>query len=230
METTYHKSKLGKFMLVGGLVGAAISLFDRGTRAKIAKGLGSTTTGGVKLFQTMKSDPSSVTNYIKQKADSIKMAAQDISQDLNEMADKMNGVTTSSKQAYQYAMEAGSEISAIANKLKHPMQQANTLSGTTSSSLPSQTGNDSTTTTSYNKSSSTSQSGTSARPSSLTSYTAKQTTTNQTTSQEHTSSQSQSMSDTSTTSSQKKDEPSFYDAQTTTSFASKGLDDLEDEY
>ncbi|GGE45234.1 hypothetical protein GCM10011391_25080 [Pullulanibacillus camelliae] len=122
MEAYPRRSKLGKFMLVGGLVGAAVSLFDRGTRMSVVKGMGATKNGGIKLYQNMKSDPSSVSNYIREKADNIKMTAQEVSKDLTEMADKMNGVTTSSKQAYQYAMETGSEISEIAHKLRHPMQ------------------------------------------------------------------------------------------------------------
>jgi|GEM_PF-6257620 len=122
MEAYPRRSKLGKFMFVGGLVGAAVSLLDRGTRMTVMRGLRSAKNGSVKLYQSMKNDPSSVSSYIRTKADNIKMTAQEISEDLTEIADKMNGVTISSKQAYQYAMETGSDISKITHKLCHPMQ------------------------------------------------------------------------------------------------------------
>jgi len=132
MEAYPRRSKLGRFMLIGGLVGAAVSLCDRGTRMTVMKGLGATKNGGVKLYQNMKKDPSSVSSYIREKADHVKLTAQEISKDLMEMADKMQGVTKSSKQAYQYAMETGSDISKIAHKLCHPMQDKGLPSGDSS--------------------------------------------------------------------------------------------------
>jgi hypothetical protein len=44
---------------------------------------------------------------------------------MREMAQKVTGMTQSGKQAYQYAIEAGEEITEIASKLRHPASSFN---------------------------------------------------------------------------------------------------------
>lgn len=122
--TTYQRSKLGRFMLIGGLLGAAVSLFDRATRESVGKGLKATANGGLRLYQTVRTNPAQVTNYVKTTRDNLRMTAREISQDLKEMAEKVNGATKCSKQAYQYALEAGNEVSQIAYKVRHTAGQS----------------------------------------------------------------------------------------------------------
>lgn len=119
---TYRRSKLGRFFMIGGLLGAAVSLFDRSTREAVTGGMVSLKNNSVKLCQTVKENPSSVSNYIKNTAENIKMTAREISQDVKEMAGKVGDMTQSSKQAYQYAMEAGNEVSQIAQKIRYSGQ------------------------------------------------------------------------------------------------------------
>ena len=154
---TYQRSKLGRFMMIGGLFGAAISLFDRGTRESVRRGMGATANGGRKLFQTIKTNPSNVTDYVKNTANNVKMTAQEVTQDVIQMADKVNGANKSSRQAYKYVMEAGNEISEITQKIRHSGQGFALGGGT--NQLPSTMGSATSTQSSTTSSKGTSTSG-----------------------------------------------------------------------
>jgi hypothetical protein len=129
MDTSYPKSKLGKFMIIGGLLGAGVSLFDRGTRRQVTKTIGNVKDGGASVLSNMRQDPSQVSdqlaNYLQNTANNLRTAVQDVTDDMREMAQKVTGMTQSTKQAYQYAIEAGEEISGIASKLRHPGNSLN---------------------------------------------------------------------------------------------------------
>lgn len=132
MDTSYPKSKLGKFMIIGGLLGAGVSLIDRGTRKQVGRALHSVKDGGASVLSNMRQDPSQVTdqlsNYLQNTANGLRTAIQDVTDDMSEMAQKVTGMTQSGKQAYQYAIEAGEEISEIATKLRHPGNTYNSAS------------------------------------------------------------------------------------------------------
>lgn len=129
MDTSYPKSKLGRFMIIGGLLGAGVSLFDRGTRKQVGRALNSVKDGGTSVLANMRQDPSQVTdqlsNYLQNTANGLRTAVQDVTDDMREMAQKVTGMTQSGKQAYQYAIEAGEEITEIASKLRHPASSFN---------------------------------------------------------------------------------------------------------
>ncbi|TCP24520.1 hypothetical protein EV207_12419 [Scopulibacillus darangshiensis] len=141
--SAYQKSKLGKFMLIGGIVGAAVSLFDRGTRACIKNGMGAAKTNGGKFVYSVRNNPEQVSNYFKTAANNLKMAAKEVSQDMKEMAEKVNSAKNSTTDAYRYAVEAGDEISQISHKIRNSGQSMMKIdtskAATSSATLPSAT-------------------------------------------------------------------------------------------
>ncbi|HET6872390.1 MAG TPA: YtxH domain-containing protein, partial [Sporolactobacillaceae bacterium] len=80
MDTSYPKSKLGRFMIIGGLLGAGVSLFDRGTRKQVGRALNSVKDGGASVLANMRQDPSQVTdqvsNYLQNTATNLRTAVQ----------------------------------------------------------------------------------------------------------------------------------------------------------
>lgn len=122
MDTREPKSKLGRYMIIGGLLGACVSLIDRGTRKKMGRAIDNVKDGSSSMMMNMVHDPSHVTdqlsNYLTNTANNIRRTAQDVTDDMRQMAEKVTGMTQSTKQAYQYAMEAGGEITEIASKIR----------------------------------------------------------------------------------------------------------------
>ncbi|WP_085521148.1 YtxH domain-containing protein [Tuberibacillus sp. Marseille-P3662] len=114
-----HHGKLGRFMLYGGLLGAGVSLFYKDTRLALKENWDQLKQGSYNLYQTVRTNPDSISNYMQNTSDNIRMTAQEVSNDLREMADKVSGVRNSSTQAYQYAVEAGSEVGEITTKIKN---------------------------------------------------------------------------------------------------------------
>lgn len=137
-----HKGKFGRFMLIGSLIGGAISLFDTHTRKNIYDNMIQIKDGTIDMYRTVRSNPRQVSNELRQTAMNIRMTAQEVANDMKEMVEKMEGMTHSSTQAYRYAVEAGDEISQMTQKIKTtgkkiPMiQQANTFKPSTQIQQP----------------------------------------------------------------------------------------------
>ncbi|WKB36529.1 hypothetical protein QS257_05455 [Terrilactibacillus sp. S3-3] len=136
--SAYQKSNMGRLVLIGGLIGASLSLFSKGTRTTWQGYLSSATKNSGKLIYTLWKKPDQVTNYLKATTSHVKMMAREVSQDFQEMVNKVDQARTSSTDAYRYAMEAGDEITQIASKLRTTSKsvmdfQQPTLIGTTSS-------------------------------------------------------------------------------------------------
>lgn len=116
--SAYQKSKMGRFVLVGGLIGASLSLFSKGTRTTWKGYLSSASKNSGKFVYTLWKKPDQVSNYLKATSSHIKMMAREVSQDFQEMVEKVDQARTSSTDAYRYAMEAGEEMTEIAGKLR----------------------------------------------------------------------------------------------------------------
>lgn len=142
MSSYQKKSKLGKYMLIGSVIGAAVSLLKKETRTYLKNDMGAVKSNGQKLASTIKNNPTQVSNYLKATANNIKMTAQEVSQDMKEMAGKVSNAKNSSTQAYHYAVEASDEISQIAHKVRNTgqgMMKLDTPSTMTPTALSSST-------------------------------------------------------------------------------------------
>ncbi|MFC7393919.1 YtxH domain-containing protein [Scopulibacillus cellulosilyticus] len=136
---SYRNSKLGRFVLIGGIVGAGISLLDRGTRQCLRDDIRTAKDNSVKFFNTARQNPEQVTNYFQQTANNIKMTAQEVSQDIEEFATKVKNAKDSSSQAYRYAVEAGDEISQIAHKIRNTGENVMMIDSSSTTVIPAST-------------------------------------------------------------------------------------------
>lgn len=105
-------------MLIGGLVGGAISLFNRHNRREFVDHMVQWKDNTVNMYKQVSSNPRQVSDQLRDTASNIRLTAQEVSNDIKEMVDDLDGVRRSSTQAYRYAMEAGGEIGQIAQKIK----------------------------------------------------------------------------------------------------------------
>ncbi|RYM00023.1 hypothetical protein EWH99_12760 [Sporolactobacillus sp. THM7-7] len=114
----YGRSNMGRLMLIGSLIGGALSLFSRDTRTVWGNRLSTAASGSGKLILTMCRQPDQIGRYFKQTGTHLKTMAHDVSDDFQKMIDHVEQARTSSTNAYQYVMEAGGELGDIAEKLR----------------------------------------------------------------------------------------------------------------
>ncbi|MFT8363673.1 MAG: hypothetical protein ABF586_07335 [Sporolactobacillus sp.] len=114
----YGKSKMGRFMLIGGLVGGALSLMSRETREVWGHHVQTTLTNGGKLMHTVYENPKQVGRYFSVTGARLKGLAREVSTDFQQMVEHAEKARASTGSTYQYVMEAGSELGEIAGKIK----------------------------------------------------------------------------------------------------------------
>ncbi|MBM7645190.1 methyl-accepting chemotaxis protein [Scopulibacillus daqui] len=136
---SYRNSKLGRFVLIGSILGAVISLFDRGTRQCLRDNMRTARDNSIKLFKTARQNPQQITDYFERTASNLRMTAQEVSQDIEEFANKVKNAKDSSTQAYHYAVEAGDEISQIAHKIRNTRENVMMIDSSPASVLPAST-------------------------------------------------------------------------------------------
>ncbi|GGL64683.1 hypothetical protein [Sporolactobacillus putidus] len=120
--SVYGRSKMGRFMLIGGMVGCALSLLSRETRTVWGHNLSTAASGSGKLIQTIYRHPNQVGRYMQVTGTRLKGVARELSEDFQQMIDHAEKARTSTTNTYQYVMEAGAEITEMAEKIRHAGQ------------------------------------------------------------------------------------------------------------
>ncbi|WP_239984913.1 hypothetical protein [Sporolactobacillus pectinivorans] len=118
----YGRSRMGMFMLIGGVIGCSLSLFGRETRSVWGNRLSTAATNSGKLIQTVYRHPDQVGRYLTVTGTRIKGLAREVSEDFQQMVDCAGKARTSTGNTYQYVMEAGNEITEMAGKIRRAGQ------------------------------------------------------------------------------------------------------------
>ncbi|WP_241654906.1 hypothetical protein [Sporolactobacillus shoreae] len=118
----YGNSRMGRFMLIGGLVGCGLSLFSRETRAVWGNRVSTAAASGGKLIQTVYRHPDQVGRYLTVTGTRLKGLAREVSEDFQQMIDHAEKARFSTGNTYQYVMEAGNEIAEMAGKIRRAGQ------------------------------------------------------------------------------------------------------------
>ncbi|MCO7125808.1 hypothetical protein NIE88_08490 [Sporolactobacillus shoreicorticis] len=116
--SVYGKSQMGKFMLIGGLVGCGLSLMSRETRSVWGHHLSTAATGGSNLIRAIYQHPDQVGKYMQVTGTRLKGLAREVSDDFQQMIDRVEKARTSTSDTYQYVMEVGNELAEMAGKIK----------------------------------------------------------------------------------------------------------------
>ncbi|MFT8318962.1 MAG: hypothetical protein ABF651_11925 [Sporolactobacillus sp.] len=116
--SVYGKSKMGKYMLIGGMIGGALSMLSRETRSVWGRHMSQAVKGSGRFIQTMYQNPSQVGRYMSVTGTRLKGLAREVSDDFQQMVENAEKARTSTGSTYQYVMEAGSELGEIATKIK----------------------------------------------------------------------------------------------------------------
>lgn len=116
--SVYGKSQMGKFMLIGGLVGCGLSMMSRETRSVWGHHLSNAATSGGNLIRTMYQHPDQVGKYMQVTGTRLKGLAREVSDDFQQMIDRVEKARTSTSDTYQYVMEVGNELAEMAGKIK----------------------------------------------------------------------------------------------------------------
>lgn len=115
----YGRSRMGRFMLIGGVIGCGLSLFGRETRSVWGQRLSSAASGSGRVIQTVYRHPDQVGRYLSVSGTRLKGLARELSTDFQQMMDHAEKARTSTSSTYQYAMEAGGELTQMAGKIRH---------------------------------------------------------------------------------------------------------------
>lgn len=118
----YGRSRMGRFMLIGGMIGCGLSLFGRETRSVWGNRLQTAATNSGRVIQTVWRHPDQVGNYFTATGSRLKGLAREISEDVQQMIDNAEKARKSTGNTYQYVMEAGSELTEIAGKIRRAGQ------------------------------------------------------------------------------------------------------------
>lgn len=119
----YGRSKTGRLMLIGGLVGGALSLLGRDTRFVWGRRLQTFATNSGKLIYTVFRHPDQVGRYLQTTGTQMRTTAQSVSENFQRLLDDVDQARTRSSDAYRYVMEAGNEIGSMAGKIRETGQQ-----------------------------------------------------------------------------------------------------------
>lgn len=120
--SVYGKSQMGKFMLIGGVIGCGLSLMSRETRSVWGHRLSTSANNCAQAVRTVYQHPNQVGNYLKVTGTRVKGLAREISSDFQEMVDRVEKAGSSTNDTYQYVMEIGNEIAEMAGKIKRSGQ------------------------------------------------------------------------------------------------------------
>ncbi|WP_010632058.1 hypothetical protein [Sporolactobacillus vineae] len=118
----YGRSRMGRFMLIGGVIGCGLSLFGRETRSVWGQRLSSAAANSGRMVQTIYRHPDQVGRYLSVSGTRLKGLARELSTDFQQMLEHAEKARTSTGSTYQYAMEAGSELTEMAGKIRHAGQ------------------------------------------------------------------------------------------------------------
>jgi gas vesicle protein len=94
-------NKLVRGMLIGALVGAAVTLFDKHTRDDVIQA-GKNVSSKVKGYVE---EPTTLTNEVKQKIDHVKDTVQEVSEDLSFLNEKMKELKQTTPQVINLMQE-----------------------------------------------------------------------------------------------------------------------------
>lgn len=114
----YGKSNMGRLMLIGGLVGGALSFMSRETRSVWGHRVQNAAKSSGQLIQTVYQNPAQVGRYFSVTGTRLKGLAREVSDDFQHMIEHAEMARKSTGNTYQYVMEAGSELGDIAGKIK----------------------------------------------------------------------------------------------------------------
>ncbi|MTT32127.1 hypothetical protein GMB86_08915 [Terrilactibacillus sp. BCM23-1] len=117
-----NKSTLRKYALIGGLLGASVSLMNKESRRSLKQTMKTASSNCGKLIYTLWTNPNKVSQYIKSTGNNMRLMAQEVSDDFSKMVNNVDQVRKSSSEAVNYAIEAGSELTDIASKIKNSSQ------------------------------------------------------------------------------------------------------------
>ncbi|MFD2618473.1 hypothetical protein [Terrilactibacillus laevilacticus] len=117
-----NKSTIRRYALIGGLLGATVSLMNRESRRSLKQTMKTATSNCGKLIYTLWTNPNQVSQYIKNTGNNLRLMAQEVSDDFTKMVSDVDQVRKSSSEAVNYAIEAGSELTDIASKIKNSSQ------------------------------------------------------------------------------------------------------------
>ncbi|WP_283153083.1 YtxH domain-containing protein [Guptibacillus hwajinpoensis] len=131
MSQTYSggsQNKLFKAVLIGGLAGALISLFDRGTRESIQNG--SKKAGSI--LRDVKNNPSYYTDKWKQTVDDASGLMKEVQDDISTLSQKFNGLKESSVEAFNLVKETQDDLKEIGSRV---VEAGEELTGNTNDKL-----------------------------------------------------------------------------------------------
>ncbi|MCO7175317.1 hypothetical protein ACFP7A_07145 [Sporolactobacillus kofuensis] len=116
--SVYGKSQMGKFMLIGSMVGCGLSLMSRETRSVWGHNMSTAVTNGGRLIRTIYQHPDQVGKYMKVTGTRLKGLVREASNDFEQMIDRVEKARTSTGNTYQYVMEVGTEFADMVGKIR----------------------------------------------------------------------------------------------------------------
>ncbi|CAH0347233.1 YtxH domain-containing protein [Bacillus sp. CECT 9360] len=140
MENTENNSKLLKGIILGGIIGGALTLLDSSTRNKVKTTAVDLKDSSVDMFSQVKENPGEMKDQMVQRfknaSDTLKEAiseAQNLYQTVNEdVFGKVNEVKGISTEALNTAKEATGELKEISSKVAEAGSKLTDSSPTTS--------------------------------------------------------------------------------------------------
>jgi gas vesicle protein len=114
-----------KHMVVGSLVGAAVSLFNKNTRENAKSRAVKMRTKTTSLVNTLKEDPAKISQDVKEFSSNVRTLVNDINKDVKDVLGKMDEIKKNSTKTVESAREAGGELKEIGGKLKHAGEEMN---------------------------------------------------------------------------------------------------------
>lgn len=123
--THEKKGHMLRNILIGSLVGAVVSLFNKSTRENAKQQASKMKTSSAGFVNTLREDPSQLTNNVRELSSNVRILVNDINEDVRDMMVKVDEIKKNSTRTVQSARQAGDELREIGDKIKHAGDQKN---------------------------------------------------------------------------------------------------------
>lgn len=112
--------KMLRNIVIGGLIGAAWSLRDSGTRRQVRGKLEKWSESSRNAWHTLKKDPAAFGAAVRDWIEQVREVTEEINDDVKEVIRQLDELKKSSEKTVQSAKKAKAELKEIGGRLKEP--------------------------------------------------------------------------------------------------------------
>ncbi|HET7627465.1 MAG TPA: YtxH domain-containing protein [Bacillales bacterium] len=118
-----NKSLFLRSIVLGGLAGAAASLFHKPTREKVSRNAREAAEATGDLARAVKEDPAGMRREVQAMTENVKRIAQEVNAETKQIAKTIREVREQSRETYRSVKETGGELKELGESLKDSAEE-----------------------------------------------------------------------------------------------------------